>query len=169
AGDLQALQALRNPGFFAAKQATAGYAVSHAQRRLWIVDQIVEGFGAYNIPIALELRGKLDAAALRASLAAVIKRHESLRTTFAVVDGQVRQFVHEEIVLPWQEFDLRNDPAAEQRARAIAADHASQRFDLARGPLLRAALIDLAPDRRLLLFNIHHIIGDLASLRVLVE
>jgi amino acid adenylation domain-containing protein len=169
AGDLHALQALRRQGFFAAREAAAGYAVSHAQRRLWIVDQIVEGFGAYNIPIALELRGKLNAAALRAGLLAVIERHEALRTTFRLVEGEVRQFVNEEPILPWQDFDLSDDPAPEQYARAIAADHASQRFDLARGPLLRVALIKLAPHRHLLLFNIHHIVGDLASLRVLVE
>jgi amino acid adenylation domain-containing protein len=169
AGDLQALQQLRDRGFFNETKAAEGYPVSHAQRRLWIVDQMVEGFGAYNIPIALELEGGLNRAALRGALQAIVRRHESLRTTFAVVGGAVRQFVHEDMDLPWEEFDLSDDADRGERARRIAAEHASRPFDLARGPLLRAGLVRLAPDRHLFLFNIHHIVSDLASLGVLVR
>jgi len=169
AGDLDALQALRDQGFFAERAAPQGYPVSHAQRRLWVVDQMVGGFGAYNLPIALQLTGALDPVALRSALLAIIRRHESLRTTFAVVDGTVRQFVSPEIDPPWAQWDLSGDPDLERRARHIAADHASQPFDLARGPLLRAGLVRLAPDRHLLLINIHHIVSDLVSLGVLLN
>src|SRR5690349_3774856 len=79
AGDLQALQELRDRGFFSDRVAREGYPVSHAQRRLWVVDQMAGG-AAYNIPIALRLNGPLDTAALRGALEAVIRRHESLRT-----------------------------------------------------------------------------------------
>jgi amino acid adenylation domain-containing protein len=172
-GDLQALHELRERGFFRDRTAPASYPVSHAQRRLWIVDQMVGGFGAYNIPVALELTGSLDPAALRGALMAVMRRHESLRTTFAAVDGPlngaVRQFVHDDMDLPWTEADLCGDPDAERQARLIAAEHAARPFDLARGPLLRAGLVRLTPDRHLFLFNIHHIVSDLVSLSVLVR
>jgi amino acid adenylation domain-containing protein len=169
AGDLQALQDLRDQGFFGRQGAAEGFPVSHAQRRLWIVDQMVDEFGAYNIPIASRLDGVLNPAALRRALQTLMRRHESLRTTFAMVDGAVRQFVHAEMELPWDEFDLADDSGGEIRARRIALDHALRPFDLARGPLLRAALVRLAPDRHLFLFNIHHIVSDLVSLGVLVR
>jgi hypothetical protein len=98
-----------------------------------------------------------------------MRRHESLRTTFAAVDGAVRQFIHEHMDLPWTEFDLCGSPGAERQARRIAAEHATRPFDLARGPLLRTGLVRLAPDRHLFLFNIHHIVSDLVSLGVLVQ
>jgi amino acid adenylation domain-containing protein len=169
AGDLQALQELRDRGFFAQTKAKDGYPVSNAQRRLWIAGQLVEGFGAYNIPIALTLEGELNPAALRGALQAVVCRHESLRTTFATVDGTLRQFIHEDVNLQWEDLDLTDTADGEQRARLIAADHASRPFDLVRGPLLRAALVRLAPHRHLFLFNLHHIIGDLVSLRILIR
>jgi amino acid adenylation domain-containing protein len=168
-GDLQALQELRERGFFKDRAVPDSYPVSHAQRRLWIVDQMVGGFGAYNIPIALELAGALDPAALRDALQAVMRRHESLRTTFAAIDGAVRQFIHEDMDLPWTVSDLCGNPNAERQARRIAAEHAARPFDLARGPLLRAGLVRLAPDRHLFLFNIHHIVSDLVSLGVLIQ
>jgi amino acid adenylation domain-containing protein len=170
AGDLQALQELRERGFFKDEKVADGYPVSHAQRRLWVVDQMVGSeVGAYNIPITLALTGNLDRVALRRALQTVIERHESLRTSFVASDGRLRQIIHETIELPWSEVDLRGRPDAEREARRIAAEHAHRRFDLARGPLLRAGLVDLARDRHLLLFNIHHIVSDVVSLGVLVR
>jgi amino acid adenylation domain-containing protein len=169
AGDLQALQELRDRGFFNERKAAVGYPVAHAQRRLWVADQMVDGFGAYNIPIALDLKGTLQPAALCGALRAIVRRHESLRTTFAEVDGVLRQFVHDELNLSWEEIDLSGFPDGDERARRLAADHASRSFNLAKGPLLGAALVRLAPNRHLFLFNIHHIVGDLVSLDVLVR
>jgi amino acid adenylation domain-containing protein len=169
AGDLQALQELRERGFFKDQKVPDGYPVSHAQRRLWVVDQMVGEAGAYNIPITLALTGNLDRAALRRALQTVIERHESLRTSFVASDGRLRQIIHETMELPWSEVDLRGRPDNEREARRIAAEHAHRRFDLARGPLLRAGLVDLARDRHLLLFNIHHIVSDVVSLGVLVR
>jgi amino acid adenylation domain-containing protein len=169
-GDVQALQELRDRGFFRGnKPRPEGDPVSHAQRRLWIVDQMVEGFGAYNLPVALQLEGTLDVDALRAGFKAIIRRHESLRTTFGTIQGEVRQFVHEELATPWYQIDLSDDPHREVSARQLAAHHASEPFNLAKGPLLRAALVRLAIDRHLFLFNIHHIVSDLVSLGVLVR
>src|ERR1700752_3454875 len=60
--------------------------VSFGQNRLWLLDQLFPGSSAYNLPVALQLRGRLDVTALRESLNEVVRRHEILRTTFAVVD-----------------------------------------------------------------------------------
>ena len=169
AGDLQALQQLRDQGFFRAGKAAEGYPVSHAQRRLWIVDQMGGEVGAYNIPVGLRLNGALDAAALRRASQYLMRRHESLRTTFATVDGDLRQFIHEDLELPWKQVDLGDDPARERRADRIAHDEAMHRFDLMRGPLFSTMLIRLAPDRHLFLLNIHHIVSDLASVRILLH
>src|SRR5919109_706348 len=169
-GEAEALQELRDRGFFRDKKAEReGYAVSHAQRRLWVVDQMVEGFGAYNMPTAFYLTGELQVAALRQAMQAVVQRHESLRTTFAQIRGEIRQFVHHQIDFQLREIDLADDPESEQRASEIAARHAADKFDLLKGPLWRAALLRLAPHRHLLLFNIHHLISDVVSLRNLVR
>jgi amino acid adenylation domain-containing protein len=169
AGDLHALQQLRDQGFFQASTAADGYPVSHAQRRLWIVDQMVDGLGAYNIPVGLRLDGVLNAAVLRHALQLLVRRHESLRTTFVATGGDVRQVVHDSLELPWTEIDLGDDPDPELSARQIAQDEANRRFDLARGPLLRTTLIRLAPARHIFLLTIHHIVSDLTSLRLLLH
>jgi acyl carrier protein len=166
-GDSQALQTLRDGGYFAS--AGVGYPASHTQRRLWLVDRVAGGGAAYHIPMVLRLDGALDAAALRGALQTVVRRHESLRTAFAVAEGELRQFVHDALDVPWQAVDIADDPDRDASARQIAHEHAVQRFDLTRGPLLRAALLRLSPLRHLLLLNIHHIAGDLVSLGVLVR
>ena len=170
AGDAEALQELRDCGFFRNKRAAhEGYAVSYSQRRLWVVDQMVDGFGAYNLPTAMYLTGELQVAVLREAMQAVVRRHESLRTTFAQIRGEIRQFVHDQIDFQLREIDLADDPESEQRASEIAARHAADKFDLLKGPLFRAALLRLAPCRHLFLFNIHHVISDVVSLGNLVR
>jgi amino acid adenylation domain-containing protein len=171
AGDLHALQELRDRGLFGGgvEAPRRGWPVSHTQRRLWLVEQMTLGSGAYHIPIALRLEGTLDSGALREALADVVGRHESLRTTFAELDGELRQIVHEGADLAWQEIDLGGFADAVERARRLAAEHAVRPFDLAAGPLLRAAVIRPDGASYLLLLNIHHVIADLISLGILFE
>lgn len=166
AGDAQALQALRDGGLFRSRQ---GWPVSHAQHRLWIAEQMDPVGGAYNIPIALRLHGDLDAAALREALKALTRRHEALRTRFAMVDGELRQFVHDDIEFPWEEIDLTDSPEPDQRALELVTRQANAPFDLTAGPLFRSLLLRLGPRRHIWLLNIHHIIGDLASLDILIR
>jgi amino acid adenylation domain-containing protein len=168
AGDLQALQQLRDQGFFRTRKAE-GHPVSHAQRRLWVVDQIGGEFGAYNISVGLRLTGPLNVAALRRACAHLMRRHESLRTTFDATDGELRQFIHAELPLPWREVDLSADPAGESSSGEIAQTQALQRFDLVRGPLFSATLMRLAPDRHLFFWAIHHIVSDLTSMNILLH
>ncbi|MBD0260297.1 MAG: AMP-binding protein, partial [Cytophagales bacterium] len=151
----------------------AHYAVSHAQKRLWINDQLGDQRHAYNVPGAYLLTGALDRQALERSFAALLARHESLRTVFPTVGGQPRQRVldPEAVAFAVQYHDLGDLPESDREpaARRIAAAEASRPFDLARGPLVRAALVRLAPGRHAFLLTLHHIIADGWSMDVLAH
>ncbi|MEW5928157.1 MAG: non-ribosomal peptide synthase/polyketide synthase [Gemmatimonadota bacterium] len=145
--------------------------LSFAQQRLWIVDRIEPGSPAYNMPVALRLRGALDQAMLRASLDALVRRHETLRTTFAERGGAPVQVTHPPAPVPLPTLELGGLPAGarEREAERIAGADALRPFDLARGPLLRTMLLRLAPEDHVLCFNMHHVVSDGWSMQVLVR
>jgi amino acid adenylation domain-containing protein len=145
--------------------------LSWAQERIWFLDALQPGTAAYNIPLALRISGELDAAALERAFGEVVRRHEALRTVFASVDGRPVQ-----VVLPAGGWTLAADdvsglPAEEREAEArrIAEAEAGAPFDLAAGPLLRARLVRIAPDRHLLAVVMHHTVSDGWSAGVLVR
>jgi amino acid adenylation domain-containing protein len=139
--------------------------LSFAQQRIWLVDQLSPGSAAYNVPIALRLRGPLDGAALRASVRSVIQRHEALRTTFASIDGVPHQVIDPEPRFDWDERDLPADTDAPALRQEVTRE-ARQSFDLARGPLVRATLWRLGEQDHALLLNLHHIVSDGWSMAV---
>ncbi|WP_157376014.1 condensation domain-containing protein, partial [Burkholderia ubonensis] len=145
--------------------------LSLAQQRLWFLDQFEDTGAAYHIPGGLRLRGELNLPALQATLDRILARHESLRTTFSSVDGQPVQHIG-----PAASFALRHAdlsplalPAREAALSQLAAEEASGPFDLARGPLIRGALVRLQPDEHVLLVTMHHIVSDGWSISVLVR
>ncbi|GAA0229475.1 hypothetical protein GCM10009527_027460 [Actinomadura nitritigenes] len=141
--------------------------LSFAQQRLWFLDQLEPGSAEYNVPLALRLRGDLDAAALDAALATVVERHEVLRTRLVAVDGVARQVVDPPGGVRPARVDLTGEPDALERAEAFAAADARTPFDLAAGPLLRATLIRLAPADHVLSLCMHHVVCDEWSAGVL--
>ncbi|MES2936776.1 MAG: non-ribosomal peptide synthase/polyketide synthase [Pseudomonadota bacterium] len=145
--------------------------LSFAQHRLWFLDQYEPGSPLYNIPIVLRLAGRLDAGAMQRALGDIVRRHETLRTTFTMHEGEPRQVIAEAqpVALPLD--DLAALPAAERevQAQARARDEALVAFDLARGPLLRARLLKLSDDDHLLVLTLHHIVADGWSLGVLLR
>ncbi|WP_313918242.1 non-ribosomal peptide synthetase/type I polyketide synthase [Tahibacter sp.] len=145
------------------------YPASHAQRRLWVLDQLGGNPAAYVLCAAYLLDGALDAKALGAAIEALPARHEALRTVFMESDTGVRQRVRAEADFAVTYIDLSGEPdpdaAARQRAEALACDG----FDLARGPLLRASLLRLGAERHVLLFAVHHIVSDAESVSVMIE
>ncbi|MEW5931555.1 MAG: amino acid adenylation domain-containing protein, partial [Gemmatimonadota bacterium] len=143
--------------------------LSFAQQRLWLMDRIEPGSPAYNMHFALRLRGALDADALRASLDALVERHETLRTTFEERAGVPVQVVHPPAPAALPVLDLRGAPDAEARARRLAAEEALLPFDLERGPLLRARLLRLGEDDHVLCLTLHHVVSDGLSMQVLVR
>ncbi len=148
-----------------------GLPLSFAQQRLWLVDRMEPGSAAYNVPAALRLRGALDVAALRASLDALVRRHETLRTTFAERGGAPVQAVHPPAPVPLPVVDLGRLPAGarERHAERLARAEALRPFDLARGPLVRSTLLHLGGGDHALFFTLHHVVSDEWSMEVLVR
>ncbi|HEX2188160.1 MAG TPA: amino acid adenylation domain-containing protein, partial [Longimicrobiaceae bacterium] len=145
--------------------------LSFAQERLWVIDRLDPGSGVYSMPVALRLTGALDPAALAAALAALVDRHESLRTVFPEVDGRPVQRVLPAAPVPLPLAELSGLPADRRlpRARALAAGEARRGFDLEAGPLLRAGLLRLAGDEHVLLLSMHHAVSDGWSVGVMLR
>ncbi len=140
-------------------------ALSFAQERLWFLDLLRPGSAAYNIPAALRLRGHLEVPALAAALAAIVERHETLRTTFLAREGRPFQVIAPRGGIALPVVDLRGLADAERdgEARRLGEREARRPFDLAAGPILRATLLCLESGEReehLLLLTLHHIAGD---------
>jgi amino acid adenylation domain-containing protein len=148
----------------------ARWPLSFAQQRLWFLDQLRPGSNAYNLPVRLRIGGRLDRAALRHSLQAVVARHEALRTRFAYDEGEAAQVVEPAAELALPLLDLGALPATARQAELdrLAASAAARPFDLQRGPLLRALLVALgqgveaaaSPSGHVLLATMHHIVSD---------
>jgi len=145
------------------------FPLSFAQEQLWFLDQLVPGGHLYNIPAAVRLTGPLDAAAFERSLDEIVRRHESLRTIFVAIDGRPLQSVLPPKSALLRLIDLRSLPEdeREQEAVRLATEEARAPFDLERGPLLRASLLQLNAEEHVLLLTLHHIISDGWSLAVL--
>ncbi|HEX2189999.1 MAG TPA: amino acid adenylation domain-containing protein, partial [Longimicrobiaceae bacterium] len=145
--------------------------LSFAQQRLWFIHQLDPRGAAYNMPVPLRLRGTLDVGVLRRAVSEVVRRHEALRTVFAVRDGETVQVVRPAGPVPLPVTDLAALPAArrEAEARRLAEAESLRPFDLERGPLVRAVVLRLAPDDHAALFDMHHIVSDGWSMEVLTR
>ncbi|MGB7921969.1 MAG: amino acid adenylation domain-containing protein [Pyrinomonadaceae bacterium] len=154
-----------------AREEDAELALSFAQQRLWFLDQLEPNSGFYNIPAAVRLTGQLDVDALEQSISEIIRRHEVLRTSFTVVDGQPRQVISpaEPFSLPVIDFAHLAETEREAEARTLAITESQRPFDLSQGPLLRASLLRLATEEHVLLVTMHHIISDGWSIGVLIH
>jgi amino acid adenylation domain-containing protein len=145
--------------------------LSFAQQRLWFIERLHPGQATYNVPLALRLRGALDAAALERALAELVRRHEVLRTTFRVEGGVPVQVVGEAGPVPIPVADLRRLSAdeREEEAARLAAQEAARPFDLAAEPPLRARLARLGEEEWALSFTLHHVASDGWSMGVLAR
>ena len=148
------------------------FPLSFAQERLWFLHQLEPECPLYNVPaVTCRISGPLRIAALERSLAEIVQRHESLRTTFGQVDGQPVQVISPSLPFAMQVFDLGH-LASEQREAAalrIAGEEVRRPFDLARGPLFRAVLLRLAAEEHILVLPMHHIIFDGWSIGILLH
>jgi amino acid adenylation domain-containing protein len=136
--------------------------LSFAQERLWFLHRLETRTLAYNESAAFRLEGRLDVAALRWSLDELLRRHESLRTTFPEVDGQAVQAIQPPAPFPITAVDLRGLPPAvrETQPRRLALGQVRRPFDLARGPLVRGLLVCLGKREHVVFFSFHHIVFD---------
>ncbi|MCG7218226.1 condensation domain-containing protein, partial [Paenibacillus mucilaginosus] len=171
------------------------YPVSSAQKRLYVLQQLDGAELSYNIPGVIELTGRLDRARLEQALQALVRRHEALRTSFALVEGEPRQrilppeevrlelgYVHAQDLVPAGgagQSSREADPLAglesgrESVWRSLSAPVKEyvrsfiRPFRLEEAPLVRAGLIGLAPERHLLLLDMHHLIADGVTMELL--
>ena len=136
--------------------------LSFAQQRLWFLNQLEPDSPFYNVPAALRLSGPLNVAALEQSINEIIRRHESLRTTFAAVDGTPVQVIAPTLTLTLPIIDLKHLPESRREAETLrlVTEKARLPFDLAHGPLIRATLLRLDEEENVLLSTIHHIAAD---------
>ncbi|MFI4981428.1 MAG: condensation domain-containing protein, partial [Nevskiales bacterium] len=147
------------------------YELSFAQQRLWFLEQLAPDSAFYNIPSAVRLRGPLNRAALGQAFNEIVRRHETLRTTFVTIDGKPQQIIAGQLELALAERDLSALEAdkREEEVRRLASLDAQKPFDLTRGPLIRTELLRLSDQEHVLLLNMHHIISDGWSMSVLVQ
>lgn len=136
--------------------------VSSAQKRLWFLDRLYPQNAGYNIPFLFRLQGKLDTDALQKSLRQIVSRHESLRTIFAVQDGEPVQMIHDQPEYKWNVTDVTKLPEADRELAAmeLLQQEAQTPFDLSSGPLMRSGLICMQPEDHFFMLNIHHIVFD---------
>jgi amino acid adenylation domain-containing protein len=145
--------------------------LSFSQQRLWFLDQLEPGTATYNIPLALHFEGGLDVPALAAAQGEVLRRHETLRTTFVEAGGRPSQRVHPPgpALLPVIDLSGLGPDRRVAEARSRMAAEARLPFSLQRGPLIRTTLLRLAGDEELLLVTMHHIISDGWSVPIFVR
>ncbi|MFC5662555.1 amino acid adenylation domain-containing protein [Kitasatospora misakiensis] len=152
------------------------FPLSVFQQGMWFLEQVRPANPAYVVPGAVRVRGPVDARVLRAALREVVRRHEALRTTFALRDGRPVQLVHpapasdrpDPSDLP--EIDLRHAALtpAELDERIVAAA-IGEPFDLETGPPLRLTLLRTAEDESVLVLALHHLVSDRWSFWVLLS
>ncbi|MBD1832156.1 amino acid adenylation domain-containing protein [Cyanobacteria bacterium FACHB-472] len=147
------------------------FPTSFAQQRLWFLDQLISGNAIYNVPTVIRLTGSLNLAALEQTFSEIVRRHEALRTTFKVLDGQPVQAIAPNLSIPLSVVDLRQFPECDRelQAQQLLAAEFERPFDLSSGPLLRIMLFQLSETEYILLLNMHHIICDDWSIGVLIR
>lgn len=143
---------------------------SFAQRRLWMLEALRPGTSVYTIRTGLRLTGGIDHSALQRTVNEVVRRHESLRTTFTM-----HALTPVQVVADCLDVDLPVvvrgdvDPQPESWLTRVCDAEAARPFDLERGPLFRSVLIQVRPDEHLLLLTLHHIVADGWSLGILLR
>src|SRR5690606_19153335 len=145
--------------------------LSRSPQRPWFLHRLDPEGTPYNISGAVRLRGALDARALEQSFGEVVRRHESLRTTFHEIDGRPVQRIQPPAPFALPLTDLSGLPSEQREAevRRRAAEEARRPFDLEQGPLFRAELLRLADDEHVLVLGMHHIVSDGWSFGVLTR
>ncbi|HBO9674354.1 TPA: amino acid adenylation domain-containing protein [Pseudomonas aeruginosa] len=141
--------------------------LSYAQERQWFLWQLEPESSAYHIPTALRLRGRLDIASLQRSFAALVERHESLRTRIARMGDEWVQVVSADVSLALEVEVQRG--LDEQRLLERVEAEIARPFDLEQGPLLRVTLLEVDADEHVLVMVQHHIVSDGWSMQLMVE
>jgi len=153
------------------EKSTDYHPLSFSQQGLWFIHQLAPDTPAYNIPIVINLTGKINIAALRQSLSEIIQRHEVLRTKFVLVDGQPVQVINPTVSFSLSIKDLRDlsEDNAVVTAQSLTTELAQYQFDLSCQPLLCGLLLRLTDNESRLLITFHHIVSDGWSVGVFIR
>lgn len=139
------------------------YGLSSPQKRLFILNQIEKNGIHYNEPAIMRVEGPLDRQRFENAIGSLLRRHEILRTSFDFADGEPVQIVHDNI-----SFNIDYIECSEQEADRLIRDFI-QPFQLDMAPLIRVKLIQLEKYRHIMMFDMHHIICDAASIQILLQ
>ena len=154
-------------------QESAVYAMpaTQGQVRFWSLDQLNPGNPALNMPLMWRCTGELNLNAMAQAFSLCVRRHESLRTNFALVEGQLSQIIHPPTSIPIPLADLSSLEGEPQRlaGERLAREHAAVRMNLKNGPLLILKMLRFDATHHLLLVTMHHIICDGISLGILLR
>ncbi|MCP4147550.1 MAG: non-ribosomal peptide synthetase, partial [bacterium] len=148
------------------------YPASSAQKRLYILKQMEPEGTGYNMPVVLRIEGLLNKKKLAETFKTLIDRHESLRTSLDIVDGEPKQIVHKNVPFSIENHELEDNRQGEQRERCINGiiKKFIRTFELNCAPLLRVGLIKIpAAEQYILMTDMHHIISDGISTNLLVK
>jgi len=142
------------------------YPTSAAQKRLFILNRIDNESINYNISQVFLLTGEISKDKFYDTIGKIIKRHETLRTSFVMKDGMLMQKVHDFIDIPALYTDLAGDSAGTEDIKRIFTGFI-QPFRLNTAPLFRVQLVKIAQNKHVLMFDIHHIVSDATSLGII--
>ncbi|MFC1975073.1 HAD-IIIC family phosphatase [Chloroflexota bacterium] len=147
------------------------YPLSYGQERMWFLEQLDPGNPALNIPMNVRLSGNIDQAILERSLNEIIRRHDTLRTTFSIIDGQPVQEVVSNSTLTMTIHNLQGLVEGERKIEVerLVKEEAERPFDLSQAPLLRATLLQYNPKEAQLLLTMHHIVSDAQTVLLLIQ
>jgi len=150
---------------------TSLHPLSFTQQQLWFINQLQPGTATYNIPVAIHPTGKFNGTVLVRSLNEIIQRHDILRTSFEIIDGEPVQKVSDVMTLTLPEVDLRHlaDEQQQIEVQTLSLQEAQSSFDLGQAPLLRAKLLHLQPEQSILILTLHHLVSDGWSINILVK
>ena len=144
---------------------------SFQQRRLWFLYELEPTSSAYNICSVFSIQGQLNVEILQQAFRELQRRHESLRTTFEAIDGTPWQIIQPNILteIVLEDWSKRPLAESEQQIPTIVGSESEYAFDLSTGPLMRARLFRLAPERYIFTLTLHHIIADAWAVGVILE
>ena len=143
--------------------------LAFAQEPMWLAELFEPGNPIYNSFEPLRLRGAVDAAALQNAFDEIVRRHEILRTSFRLVDGEPSQIVMPTGTFPLESIDRHDLVAGAPELDTLCSAFVRRPFDLAKGPLARALLVRLTPDDSVLILVLHHIVRDGWAMGVLLK
>ncbi|MCL6458157.1 MAG: amino acid adenylation domain-containing protein, partial [Gorillibacterium sp.] len=142
------------------------YPMSSQQKRVYIIQEFDETQTAYNVPGVIEIKGRMVPEQIKAIFEQLTQRHEGLRTSFHMIEGELEQHIHEDIEL---DFCVTETDQLEEMNATDVLKEFIRPFDLARAPLFRIQLLQDAADRNLLLFDMHHLISDGMTINIIMK